>query len=279
MTLKLRTINLLRWLKEYWISWGLLSVIYSLTVTLILQPILEKILKTELPLAPLWGLTCIILLLPSLVEFAPLGALSKKYFFGELIFGEKFFKSWGNITPLYLRHEMRRMNTWISLLIPVIASAWISEKRVGIWLLFNQLPLQRALYSIHPWRNLSRTFSPEKGAYALLRSVVLSQLFQALMIWIALGVTGAWNPAIWRMLLPSIIGGAITGASMALEGDSGRPWLVNFIGMTGALLGAYLCLWSPWCLILVGYTYRQMQVGVKNRFQSIEHMDEDRLIS
>ena len=114
--LNLRALNAWRWLKEYFISWGVLSAIYSVTVTLVLQPFLERALNRELPVAPIWALTCASLLVPGILESLNLGSISVRFKGLALlppgIFSEPLWNRLGrSLVPLYLRHELRRGST------------------------------------------------------------------------------------------------------------------------------------------------------------------------
>jgi hypothetical protein len=98
MPARLRLLSLMRFIREYLVSWGLLSLIYSLTLTLLLQPLLENALKTELAFKPLWALTCATLLLPGALEALRLPPLP----FRRGVFGERVWaRLGGGLTPLY----------------------------------------------------------------------------------------------------------------------------------------------------------------------------------
>jgi hypothetical protein len=283
--LRLELLNSLRWLKEYIVSWAVLSAIYSLTVTLVLQPILERALKTELKLLPLWVSTCGLLLIPGALERLPLPALSVNRsrllrFMPERIFGESVWSRLGGpLAPLYLRHEFRRVPTWLMICVSVVSAGLLAPGKQALWVLFAQLPAQRALYSVNAWRGLALSRSAQHGATWLLRSLWMSQIIQVVFCWLAVGWAGFLPHELWLALGPASLGAALAGSAVALEGDSGRPWLVNFMSLAAGTLGGYLCLLSPGFLILVLYFCSTCQLRVQARLLSVEHLDEDHLVS
>lgn len=278
---KLFALNLLRWLREYIVSWGLLSFIYSLTVTLILQSILEQALKKELEFKSLWFTTCATLLLPGLFEALKLPPLSFRKglltFMPPGVFGENLWQRWGGaITKLYLRHELRRGATWLVIVLVVLIASLLPDNKKALWVLIAQLPIQRALYSVHRWRGLALAFHPKQGAEQLMRAIWASQFLQIFIAWIALVITRS-IPDPW-MYGCAALGAVISAGSVAMEGDSGRPWMVNFIALAAGTLGGYLCLATPWALPFVIYFGGRMAVAIENRLLSVEHLDEDTLI-
>jgi hypothetical protein len=272
MPFRLLALNLLRWLREYLVVWGLLSVIYSLTVTLVLQPLLERALRRELPLGPLWAASCALLLVPGLLEALPLPGIPARRgpFFGR------------GLLLLYLRHDLRRSATWLVVVLSIVAGSLLPAGREALWVLFAQLPVQRALYSVHRWRGLSLAYHPSKGASQLLLAIGAAQLFQLAVAWGSLGAMSLLGAAMqwpaWLALGPAALGAVLAGGSMAFEGDSGRPWLVNFLSLAAGTIGGYLCYWQPWLLLVVGYFCLRMDAAVAHRLHSVEHLDEDSVI-
>lgn len=281
--LNLRALNAWRWLKEYFISWGVLSAIYSVTVTLVLQPFLERALNRELPVAPIWALTCASLLVPGILESLNLGSISVRFKGLALlppgIFSEPLWNRLGrSLVPLYLRHELRRGSTLLTLLLTVLAAGALPADKQAFWVLIAQLPAQRALYSIHHWRRLARGQFPAHGGPYLLTALACSQAIQWVISWGALGLSGFVDPAHWWRLGPASLGAVLSTSAVALEGDSGRPWMVNLIGMTAGILGGFLCLYSPFCLAGVAYFMIQLRKMAAERILSVESLDEDFVI-
>jgi hypothetical protein len=275
--------NLLRWAREYAVSWGLLSVIYSFTVTMILEPILERALRTELEPIPLWAATCALLLLPGALDSLPLPQVSFRLGRFQVlrpgIFGERLFSRLGGpLGPLYLRHELRRGSTWLMIVLTVLAAGLLPKGKQALWVLFAQLPMQRALYSVHSWRGLAAAHLGPKAGRPLLQALLLSQGFQVAFAWLAVGMAGFLPRDLWLALGPAALGAGLAGAAVALEGDSGRPWLVNFFSLAAGTLGGYLCLASPWGLLAIAYLCSNTKGLAERRLLSVEHLDEDRIV-
>jgi hypothetical protein len=286
LPLGLAFLNLVRWLREYFVSWGVLSLIYSWTVTLVLQPILEQFFKHEIRFWPLWAATCALLLIPSILEYLPWPAVSFQWkrigFMSQGIFRERVWsRSPWSMVRLYLRHELRRGATWFTLILAVCLGAAMPRPKSAIWVLIALLPCQRALYSIHRWRSLVLIGSAREGARQLYLAFGISQLIQLAIAWLALGLAAGpdWGMQTWLKLGAGSLGGVIAASMVVLEGDSGRPWLVNFISLAAGALGGYVCFAAPWALLLILYFYFKMQTSVAQRLHSVEHLDEDRFIS
>jgi hypothetical protein len=199
------------------------------------------------------------------------------------VFGERFW-AWfaGPLGRLYLRHDLRRGATWLVVSLSAAAGGMFPEGRRSLWVLAAQLPVQRALYSIHRWRGLALAYHPVRGARGLLASVLVSQVLQFAIAWLSVGIlgplTGGMSTAEWLKLGAGGLGGVVSAASMAFEGDSGRPWIVNFLALTAGTLGGFACLASPWYLLLVAYFASRMILLVDKRLHSVEHLDEDAVI-
>jgi len=268
---RLQLLNLLRWFREYSISWGLLSVIYSVTATMILQPLLEQAFQREIHFAPLWFLTCATLLVPGVIEsigFPPVPWLVRRGKFKEL---PVFMRT-------YLRHEFRRGSTWIAVLGVVIGGMMLPDGLRALWIMILLLPSQRALYSVHRWRRIAQGFLPSNGGVALVDAFTVSQLVQFLVAWGAFVLSGVLPLELaWKY---GVAGGCavIAASSVALEGDSGRPWLVNFFSLAVAVLAGYLVLAFPAVALAVLYFRHAARSTLGSRLKSVEHLDEDSLV-
>jgi len=265
------------------VAWGLLSVIYSITVTLVLQPLLENALKREIAFTPLWLTTCSVLLIPGVLEYLPLPSLSFRWKFLGFVSRDSFSESmWrtlgGYLAPLYLRHDLRRGTTWLTVFFCVLLGSLLPSGKSAFWVLISQLPLQRALYSVHHWRRLALAFQPKNGAKNLMGALWTSQFIQLVVSWTALGAMQVIPQSEWLALGPASLGAMVAAGSMTFEGDSGRPWMVNFLALAAGTIGGFLCLISPWFLLLVIYFSYSMSNIVSGRLLSVEHLDEDTVI-
>lgn len=258
-------------------SWGLLSLIYSFTVAVLLQPLLESAFKKEFPLEPLWIATCGLLLLPGAFEFLPVPSLPliRQGRFSESLWRWKS----GSMGPLYLRHEMRRGATWVMVIFVVCLLVILPERFLPFSILLFQLPIQRALYSVHRWRSLALAAHPKGGASLFLMALLKAQVLQWLVVWASASLLGVFRgPDLWTYGLAGL-SAVIASSITAFEGDSGRPWLVNFMALAAGSLAGYLTLSYPWILALVLYFSKSMIQSVEGRLKSVEHLDEDRVIS
>lgn len=270
--MRLQLLNLYRWLRENLIVWGILSAIYSLIATVLLQTILEQTLKQELSLFPVWSMIIVALLVPAVFEALPLpplplplAALSRPLAKLPLV-------------RLYVLHDLRKGSTWLLLAAALAAGALLPDRSQHLWILVVQLPLQRALYSVHRWRRLALGSRAHGGASQIVQGLFVSQAVQAtiLVVGFALlrGAPSFGYLALWIASLSAVIG----GASMAMEGDSGKPWMVNFISLSVGTLGGYICLAQPGLALVVFYFAFSMSAAVAKRLWSVENFDEDTFI-
>jgi len=234
---------------------------------------LERTLRRELPLKPLWGALALLLLVPGVIDALPIPAVFTRL-------GRKLPSGVSHSFPaLYLRHELRRGSTWLALFLSVALAALLHRSSAALWVVLAQFPLQRSLYSIRNWRKIAVQRFPENGAEKLLVAIAASQVLQAVICWLALGISGIFGLSAWLTLGPGVLGAAICGSAVALEGDSGQPWIVNFLSLATATIGGYLAMAWPWTLALSVYFFNQMRGLASNRLHSIETLDEDTLIS
>jgi hypothetical protein len=260
-------LNFFRWFQANFAVWLILSSIYSLTVTMVLQPILERVMKQEIPLSQLWASVCLALLVPGAFEYLSLPSI-----------GIKLSRPIQGLSQIYLRHELRRANTWLVLILSFGLILLTPRELRPLIILAVQLSGQRALFSIYRWRGLALSFHPESGGQQLIFSLGRAQVIQFLILWTAVALTFHFEA---RALLAYGIGGlgaVIGSASMAMEGDSGKPWMVNFIALAAGIIAGFLCLSFPYLILLVGYFFLKMQANVAKRLKSVEHLDEDSLI-
>ncbi|MBC7692238.1 MAG: hypothetical protein H7222_10755 [Methylotenera sp.] len=253
--------------------WLLLSSIYSLTAALILQGIFENLTKFEISLQLIWLGTVLTLFIPAMLEriSAPVPDNGTLNSFTAMV-RDPFIR-------IYLKHDLRRLATLLTWLVSLVIGFLLPEKKHALWVLAAQLPLQRALFSVHKWRTLAIAHYPRSGAEKLITSLWASQTCQLLLA--SLGLLA--NPHVhfheWLMTVIGAWGGIITASSMCMEGDSGRPWLVNFITLAAGTLAGFLCFYSPWFLAVAIYFSWNIRSRVEQRLHSVEHLDEDSLLS
>lgn len=266
--MRLQLLNLARWFREYLLVWTALSFVYSITLVLVLQPLLELALKMEVPFWPLWIATCATLIFPAAVEALP-QPLSAEL--GRLSFGHGLIR-------LYLRHEFRRLGTWVGILVAVALAAIIPKDRAALWILIAQFPMQRALFSFQKWRVLALVEHPKLGSKSLMLALASSQLLQFLVAWLAVGAIGFFDANAWLKLGLAGVAAVFAASAVCLEGDAGRPGLVNFITLAAAALGGFSTYAWPVGLGISAYLMMAMSGSIPERIRSVEHLDEDTLI-
>ncbi|MBI4925689.1 MAG: hypothetical protein HY843_07175 [Bdellovibrio sp.] len=198
----------------------------------------------------------------------------------EGIFAEKLWnQSRTSFIQLYLRHELRRGATWFTVILVVLLNLIFEKNKPLTWIFISLLPMQRALYSLRYWRNLALSFHPVWGAKQLLSGFVISQVIQFFIAWSAFGIIYFTSFQEWFFISLACLGAMVSSVFVALEGDSGRPWLVHFIALASGLLGGFVTyLWS-WMFLFICYLlYKQLQ-NIEKRLYSIEYIDEDLVIS
>ena len=273
MPWSLKCLNLMRWVREYWLSWGLLGAIYSVTATILLQAVAGAAFRIEPPFVLVWVILCAALLIPAFIELIPFGV--------PLPLGRM---RRAGIGSLYIRHDLRRVATWTGvILVSVSGSLFIESGSAArlYWVPVVLIPVQRALYSFRYWKGIVSEFRPESGAVSLLASLLGSQLIQFGVAWVALGLTvldiASWWE-LWFRMGAGGIGAVVAGSAVAFEGDSGRPWIVNFMSISAGILAGYLSM--EWPLVLIGVLYFSNQIvrGAVNRLKSAEIFHEDIVI-
>ncbi len=269
---KLNFLNGLRWVRENIWVWGLLALIYSLTLAHILEAVLELSLKKEYSWKILWPMTWLAMLFPWFLHRFSLPGVR---FSIPTLPGAP-------LVGLFLRHELRRGQNYFSVILAVVLLSVLPVEWAPLVLLIGQIPVQQGLYSIQGWRVLALSASPQEGARQLVLSFVLLQLilgFLMLSGWVIVVGLGRRDLlfTIPRWIAP-LTGAWIASSCAALEGDAGRGWLVNFIGLAAGLLGGFIAALHPLLVIFVAYGGLQMVNSVKERLRSIEFLDEDTLI-
>ena len=109
-------------------------------------------------------------------------------------------------------------------------------------------------------------------------ALTVSQLLQWCVV-VSVGLLlSSWSLLTWSKLAVAGLGGVLAGSCVALEGDAGRPWIVNFISLAAGALGGLLCWAWPISTVFVGYFSFSMIRAVGGRLRSVELLDEDTLI-
>ena len=270
---RLRLLNLIRWARAHWFSWTLLGLAYSAAATVLIGGVAEAMTGAAPPWVPLWGAISLVLLAPAFLEKLPLGGIP---FVRRLAFGESpVLRATGPLGPLYLRHELRRGATWAGVGLTAAIGATAAEVAPALWVIAALLPSQRALYSIHRWRSLAVSLRPASGAGSLLRAFLAAQLVQIFVAWAAVGVASLPPLAVFLRMGAGALGATLASGAMALEGDSGRPWLVNLASASAGLVVGFLCFLWPVVLVPAGYFAARMVPAVASRLRSVEHFHED----
>jgi hypothetical protein len=285
-SVRLAALNAARWFAANATTWILLSGIYSLTVSILLQTVVEQLQKKTISLFPVWILSMVLLLAPGALEKLPMPDLPSRWV-GRKLFSEKFWSRLGgsSFLPLYLRHELRRTQTWVTLILTVTLGALLPQGREQAWIFIAQIPLQRALWSIGGWRRIAlRTpDGTSLGGTLLLNAFLWSQLIQAFVAIASLAALHWFQnqalPASFVATSAATVSAVLGCSAVCMEGDAGRPWLVNFIGFSAGIIAAALVLWQPPLVILSAYVFSNLKHSVQNRLWAVEEFDEDALLS
>ncbi len=268
--MKLFTLNFLRALKENFFSWFVLGSIYLLSASQLLQPIFEWALKRELP--GTWMFVGVALLILSA------GLLASLF---ERVFGAKFalpLRIPRRLSHyLWFTHMSRRAATWIVVAITVGLGIWLEQKNLFFfWLLAAQLMNQIHMFAADRWRaffcfNLGRT-----AALNLVHEFVGSHVFFGVVVYALLYFF--WPTHEWlKWLLPTV--SALWGASVVvLEGDSGKPLLVNSVSLVLGTLCGLIVFMEPGFIVLVAWACLRIPELSHNRFWSVENADQDAVL-
>ena len=86
----------------------------------------------------------------------------------------------------------------------------------------------------------------------------------------------------WNQIVSSgavLIGGVVAAAAVVMEGDSGRPGLVNTVSLISGMLMGLFCMISPWFFLVSLYFAHKTAALVVDRLKSVEFFDEDVVVS
>ncbi|MCC7442894.1 MAG: hypothetical protein IT285_14775 [Bdellovibrionales bacterium] len=240
---------------------------------------MTQVLKIEVPWPAVGGAVLLTVAGAAGVELLPLGALPLR----RGLFRESFWKKLGGrITPLYLRQEFRRGPTWAAILLTAFAAAMLPPAWAPLWIIICQWPVQRALHSGRRWQRFVRLHARDGGISAYLGSLWTAQVIQYLLLFVALGILPgsplSSTPAVAALGCGGL-GAVLGGVSVAVEGDSGRPGLVNLVSLTAGTICGVACFASPWFLLAVIYFCTRTADTGRYRLRSVEWFDEDTFVS
>lgn len=264
--IRLKVLNLIRWIQRFWFVWGLFALIYGFSASLLLQPLLSFLIQFDIDLLQTFGFLVVILLVSGVSSLLP-----NLLVFPLRVAGPK------GLQGIFFLHSLRSLRFWINLLILVVGFIGCVRYQSKIaWILLAQLPLQAFLFRGYQWVEMAFWLDSKGGASALLRGIQMTFLFQVGLAWVIGLVFGAPFEIAWAV---PTIGAVWAASSVALEGDAGRPLLVNFISITAGTLAGTLCVfWWP-SVFFVWYFAKQMNGLVQNRLRSIQHWSEDVILS
>jgi hypothetical protein len=272
---RLLLLNGLRWWKENFWVWGILGSIYSLTLAIVLQTVIELSLKAEVGLPNVFVGMAVALLIPALIHALPVPSL-------PLPFGKARGSELGSFVRIFLSHELRRTQNWIAVGLTALALLALPSSWMPLSLAFGQAPVQQTLFSVQKWRALALAHSPQHGARHLFVSFQVLQMILGvalLVLWVSATMLKGQSLELFPRYIPAIVGAWMGGSSVLLEGDSGRPWLVNFISLAAGLVAGFFTVLHWGFLLLIFYFCAQMVGSVKERLRSVELLDEDTLVS
>lgn len=266
-------INFYRWIKEFFIAWGILGFFYSISATLFFQSLIHFFLEWDLPAWQVWMSLCGFVLLAGVIENLPFPPVS-------LFLPLKP----NNLAGMYMLHDLRRGSTWVVVLFTVYASTWVHvDKKVLVWMILMQLPVQRAMFSIYKWRAHALHYFPKRAALMLITGMWFSQAVQFLVGFLLMM---AFNSSVdlsfegWMTFGIATLIGVWVGSSFLFEGDAGSPGLVNFITLSiGTFASLVSYQYTAWAALLLGYFVYSYLGIIPRRLRSVEYLDEDLIIS
>lgn len=258
---------------HHFVEWMLLGVFYVATCAIFLRPIAEEMSKTGVSLWMMLAMLGVLAIVPAGLERLDLGAFTFRF--------PSFVGRFPPVAQLFLRHEGRKRVAWLTSALVVVAMLLFPGQVFLKWLLVSQLNVHRGLFQMQAWRNNITLVEPQTGAISLLTAFTLCHVaFYAIALLLFLPVWFFQNGNLTDLLtLVSIgLGSVAASASTAMEGDAGRPWLVNIFALTAGVLGGFLCWLSPLFLIGAYFFHAKMKQLAWNRLRSVEGFYEDNLI-
>jgi len=161
-----------------------------------------------------------------------------------------------------------------------LSEVYLKDHLPFYWILCVQMPAQRSLYSVQNWRVIYWLRRPFSGAPDFVKSMIgfgiVSYLFTfTLMAVLSLLMDGV---IYWELFFVGLA--AATGSTAAaLEGDSGRPAIVNLVSLLTGTMAGLLTLLSPWVIFAVWYAVDKLVLASSRRLRSVENFNEDFVFS
>lgn len=294
-SLKIKSFS--RMLHQFFISWGVLGAIYLLALLLLFGPFAEKALLIELGSVESFTALVGLLLLAFLTENIPLEDVNLRFQYGawgstgpeqapkplpEVVF-RWIVTPWRRVSgsfigKIYRCHEFRRKSFWLGIVLTSVGGGILCKEHPATWVFLCQFPVMRSLFGAYRWFPLARVMGGPHGAEDFVSGFVVHAVLQGILALFGMSLLMVPVETLVR-LLPCTLGATAAGACLVLEGDSGRPFLVNLLSLTAGLLAGSFCFYSSWVLLVVGYFVLKVRELALHRFQSVELFDEDTLIA
>lgn len=253
--------SLARAARESWVTWIILFPVYALTASLLIQPVLERLMGREVILLQI---------ALGLIAFIGLSGIVSLISFPLFSFRVPL-----PARALYFRHELRSVRAWISALLAGAMMAHLPEgwRALSIWI--SLFPGLVALHSIREWRDF--TILSERRADRFVLDSVYTRLFFVVVSWFSAWAFGA-GTATLEWWFPSLVS-AFVAASVLFEGDSGQPGAVHLIAIAaGGFAGLLTRISGGWAIAIL-YLCVQLLRRASLRLYSVETLDEDAFLS
>jgi hypothetical protein len=260
--------NLFRWIWYHLFEWLLLGGLYVVGLTILLRGLYDSLEEVGRLDWTFFVLVAALLLLP-VIQWGvrKLNAVSMPI---PLIRSRR-------LLAMLAVHEMRKPSSFVIMGAQTVMMAiFLAQEGRGIHLvLASQLYVQSLLYSVRLWIPFAQKFHPRTGAIDL---YVAMTAFSGLAILpsasaaVLISGTGSYDVL---SVLSGVIGANLAASMMCLEGDGGRPWLVNLFSMLAGTFFGLICFQFSWVVLLLLYLYPSMMGYVRGRHRSLEYFDED----
>jgi hypothetical protein len=264
--MNLTLLNGWRTFKENFFPWTLLGFVYLFAVTQLLEPILEWAIKGEISNTLVAGAILVCVFLAGCFQWL------SRYF---PAFQIKLPKKLSHY--LWLSQALRTSSNVLLALIVVAFGIWVHASKMHfLWLMLVQIPAQVQLFQAEKWRTFFCLTLGKDSSARLVREFTVFQVFTGFATYCLLYFF--WPHEIWlQWLVPTLA--TLWGASVViLEGDSGRPYLVNFVSLLlGTMAGAFVKIEISF-IVFVAWACFTIPGLSRNRFWSVENADQDTLL-
>lgn len=239
---KLNTLNLLRWARYRFLSWGSLLALYFLMLHLFLEPFMEKERRIMFMLT-LGGLIGLAFLCNGT---ALLKGISRR--------GPSLFQKRLPAFEIIFKNELRQLSTWILFVLITLFGFLIPSEYPFFWAIACHGWVQKGAFQIPKWAKLCRYLYPTEESKNILPALAAVSLFLSTLSFLILMGLEAFSVKIWIVCMGSLL----AACSTLMEGDLGKPILVNLISLTAGLIGGALCFYSPWIILIIAYLFERM---------------------